>query len=68
MNRWAESNSGRNCKNLNFRVKMSFEEANIRLSEEDSRNNDHYLKEHIFSYFYDKFKSNWESGVNRDIS
>ena len=48
-NRWAESNSGRNCKNWNFRVKKSFEEANI--SEEYSRNNGHYLKEHIFSYF-----------------
>ena len=66
VNRWAESNSGRNCKNWNFRVKMFFEEANI--SEEDNRNYGHYLKEHIFSYFYDKFKSNWESDVNRDSS
>ena len=49
VNKLAESNSGRNCKNWNFRVKMSFEEANI--SEKDSRNNGHYLRNIYFQTF-----------------
>ena len=64
--RRAESSSGRNCKNWNVRVKMSFEEANVH--KKTSRNNGHYLKEHIFSHLYEKFKSKWENDVNREIS
>ena len=62
--RSAESKSGRNCKNWNFRVNQSFEEANIRA--EDRRINSHYLKERNFTYCYEKFKSNWQNDVNRD--
>ena len=59
--RWAESKSGRNCKNWHFRVNQSFEEANIH--DEDRRINRHNIKERIFTHsifthFHEKFKSN----------
>ena len=65
--RWAESKSERNCKNWNFRVNQSFEEANVH--DEDRRINSHYLKERIITYFYEKFKStNWQNDVKRDTA
>ena len=66
VNRWAESKSRRNCKNWNFRVNHSFEEANTHA--EDLRINSHNIKERIFTHFHEKFKSSWQNDVNRDTA
>ena len=64
--RWAESKSGRGCKNWNFRVKQSFEEANIHVHVDDRIGAGHHLKVRMFTHFFEKFKANWEYDINRD--
>ena len=66
--RWAESKSGRGCKNWNFRVKQSFEEANIHVHVDDRIGDGHHLKVRMFTHFFEKFKANWENDINRDTA
>ena len=63
---WAELSSCRNCKNWNFRVKTSFQQAGIYM--ENLRTSGRVLKERIFSHYCEQFKIDWTNQVNRDTA
>ena len=55
--RLAEYKSGRGCKNWNFPIKQSFEEANIHVHFDDRIGDGHHLKVRMFTHLFEKIKN-----------